>query len=176
MSRNWNLTQSWKICLKKLKFVLLCLPEIGEPFNQLRCVIFVKFDIGEIHFQYSRAWISHPEEHKFRFSKMHWRQRWWMNASHWRELILILIIILRFVAAMKNKKFKLIHVIQCPPPKHNSLNYLHFLRLHNSLLQIRDLSTNVKNFIVSCLASETNQMKWINNFAKKTRQYKVWEA
>lgn len=52
---------------------MLYSPEVGEPLDQLRCVVLVEFDVGEVHFQHLRAWISYPEEHQLRLAQVHWR-------------------------------------------------------------------------------------------------------
>lgn len=49
-------------------------PEIGEPFDELRRVVLVEFDVGEVHFEHRRTRIAHPEEHQLGFAKMHRRQ------------------------------------------------------------------------------------------------------
>lgn len=50
-------------------------PKIGKPLDQLGGVIFVEFDVGEVHFEDSRGRIPHPEEHQFRLPEMHRCQR-----------------------------------------------------------------------------------------------------
>lgn len=50
-------------------------PEIGEPFDQLRCIVFVEFDIGEVHLKDGRGRVPDPEEHQLRLPQMHRRQR-----------------------------------------------------------------------------------------------------
>lgn len=50
-------------------------PEIGEPLDQLRCIVFIKFDVGEVHLEDGRRRVPYPEEHQLRFPQMHRRQR-----------------------------------------------------------------------------------------------------
>ena len=50
------------------------LPEVREPFDKLCGIIFIEFDIREVHFDDRRRRISHPEEHQFRLPQMHWGQ------------------------------------------------------------------------------------------------------
>ena len=45
-------------------------PKVGEPFDQLSCIILVKLDVRKIHFQNGRGCISNKEKHQFGFSQM----------------------------------------------------------------------------------------------------------
>ena len=47
------------------------LPKVGEPFDQLRRVVFVELDVGEVHLEAGGGGIPHPEEHQFGLPQMH---------------------------------------------------------------------------------------------------------
>lgn len=51
--------------------MVLDLPEIGEPFDELGRVVLVEFDVGEVHLEHRRTRIAHPEEHQLGFAEMH---------------------------------------------------------------------------------------------------------
>jgi len=61
-------------CYYKFKIVHYS-PEVGEPLDQLRCIVFIKLDVGEVHLKDGRGWVPNPEEHQLRLSQMHRRQR-----------------------------------------------------------------------------------------------------
>lgn len=50
-------------------------PEVGEPLDQLRCIVFIELDVGEVHLKDGRRWVPDPEEHQLRLPQMHRRQR-----------------------------------------------------------------------------------------------------
>lgn len=50
-------------------------PEVGEPLDQLRCIVFVELDVGEVHLKDGRGRVPDPEEHQLRLPQMHRRQR-----------------------------------------------------------------------------------------------------
>lgn len=66
---------------------VLYLPKIWKPFDQLSRVVFVEFDVWEVHLEHGRAWISHPEEHQFRFAQMHRCQCWRVHGSQGKHLL-----------------------------------------------------------------------------------------
>ncbi|KAL7297199.1 hypothetical protein TKK_0009606 [Trichogramma kaykai] len=60
-----------KIC----EFIRIDLPKVGEPLDELRCVVLVELDVGKVHLEDGRGRIPHPEEHQLGFPQMHGCQR-----------------------------------------------------------------------------------------------------
>ena len=50
-------------------------PEVAEPLDELRRVVLVELDIGEVDLQDGGAWVAHVEEHQLRFAQVHRGQR-----------------------------------------------------------------------------------------------------
>lgn len=46
-------------------------PEVGEPFDELRGVVLVELDVGEVHLEHRGAGVAHPEEHELGFPQVH---------------------------------------------------------------------------------------------------------
>lgn len=63
------------------------LPKIWKPFDQLGRVVFVEFDVWEVHLEHGRTWVSHPKEHQFRFAQMHRSQCWRVHGSQRKHLL-----------------------------------------------------------------------------------------
>ncbi len=47
------------------------LPKVGEPFDELSCIVLVELNVREVHFQHGRRRVADPEEHQFRLPEMH---------------------------------------------------------------------------------------------------------
>lgn len=46
-------------------------PEVGEPLDQLRCVVLIEPDVGEVHLENGRGRVPDPEEHQLRLPQMY---------------------------------------------------------------------------------------------------------
>lgn len=68
------------------KFALYS-PKIWKPFDQLSRIVFVEFDVWEVHLKHGRTGISHPEEHQFRFAQMHRCQCCRVHGSQGKHLL-----------------------------------------------------------------------------------------
>lgn len=51
--------------------MLLYSPEVGEPLDQLRCVVLIEPDVGEVHLEDGRGRVPDPEEHQLRLPQMY---------------------------------------------------------------------------------------------------------
>jgi hypothetical protein len=46
-------------------------PEIAEPLDELRRVVLVETNVGEVDFEDGRAWVAAVEEHQLRLAQVH---------------------------------------------------------------------------------------------------------
>ncbi|KAK1132538.1 hypothetical protein K0M31_013921 [Melipona bicolor] len=49
-------------------------PEVGEPLDELRGVVLIEPDVGEVHLEDGRGWVPDPEEHQLRLPQVYRRQ------------------------------------------------------------------------------------------------------
>jgi len=54
--------------------MLICQPEVREPFDQLGRVILVEQYVGKVGLQQGTAGVPCVEEHQFCLAEMHWCQ------------------------------------------------------------------------------------------------------
>ena len=51
------------------------IPEVGEPLDQLRRVVLVELDVGEVHLEDGGGGVADPEEHELGLPEVHGGQR-----------------------------------------------------------------------------------------------------
>lgn len=107
------------------------LPKIWKPFDQLCGIVLVEFDVGEVHFEYGRAWVPYPKEHQLRLAQMMRSQCWRVHRSQGNLLFsnkLFVFFCIVNLMSFANCVFFRIWVLVLLPKKH--------ARTHNTKLVI----------------------------------------